>query len=136
MGAAEIDGESIVPTLLGKSQPEKEYLFWTWKGTGCEHGSCNPKSHIDKPNLMWQNSQGLLVTANGNTEEKAGHSGFGIRAGDWKGVVAHCNSDGRPSMSDVMEIYHLPSDPFEQNNLNHTAAGQQQKRHFIHCSHT
>ena len=29
-----IDGVSIVPTLMGKSQPDHKYLYWTWDGTG------------------------------------------------------------------------------------------------------
>jgi len=28
------DGVSIVPTLLGEAQDEREYLFWTWPGAG------------------------------------------------------------------------------------------------------
>lgn len=34
----DLDGVSIVPTLLGKPQPPKDYLFWTWRGTGCAMG--------------------------------------------------------------------------------------------------
>lgn len=33
---AGIDGVSIVPTLMGQVQPPKEYLYWTWDGSGCE----------------------------------------------------------------------------------------------------
>ena len=37
---ADIDGVSIMPTLMGQIQPPKEYLYWTWNGNGCEGGSC------------------------------------------------------------------------------------------------
>ena len=51
----DIDGISIVPTLMGKTQPDKEYLYWTWKGTGCgtrsasnPQGTCKPKGPDDQ----------------------------------------------------------------------------------------
>ena len=61
-----------------------------------------------------------------------GHSGYGIRSGRWKGVVPHCAAaNGHPSPLDVMEVYALDADPFEQHNLNGTAAGAEQKQRFL-----
>ena len=34
VAAKDIDGISILPTLMGKPQADKEYLYWTWSGTG------------------------------------------------------------------------------------------------------
>lgn len=56
-----IDGESIVPTLMGRTQPPKEYLFWTWNGNGCEDGSCDPlppDALLQYPPAGWSVEQG------------------------------------------------------------------------------
>jgi len=140
-----IDGVSIVPTLMGKSQPDHKYLYWTWDGTGMMEATPLPEG--------WQFEQlasGLLgyrhiasgeltsvhPDAATNTDvagRKGGKSGYGVRVGEWKGVVAHCanNSTGAPSPEDVMEVYHLPTDPFEANDLGKTAAGATQKAAFL-----
>ena len=35
-------------------------------------------------------------------------SGYGVRVGDWKGVVNHCTQNQEPSDEDVFEIYKYP----------------------------
>ncbi|EDQ89775.1 uncharacterized protein MONBRDRAFT_24876 [Monosiga brevicollis MX1] len=49
-------------------------------------------------------------------------SGYGVRSGEWKGVVQTCNKNLQPSEEDSMELYHLPSDPFETNDVSQTHA--------------
>lgn len=91
---SDIDGVSIVPTLMGKSQPQREYGFWTWDGTGVNVESTG------KPKVP----------------------GYGVRMNDWKGVVAHCASQEkppRPSFDDTMELYNLSHDPFETTDVAH-----------------
>eukprot|EP01052_Picozoa_sp_SAG31_P010566 SAG31_NODE_581_length_13927_cov_78.549899_16_plen_82_part_00 len=56
------------------------------------------------------------------SEDKSyGIPGYAVRVGEWKGVVPHCGDgeEATPSAVDlqVMEVYHLPTDPFEQHNL-------------------
>ena len=46
-------------------------------------------------------------------------SGYSVRAGDWKGVVQACGASGSPAANDTMELYHLPSDPFETKDVSH-----------------
>jgi len=144
-----IDGVSIVPTLMGKTQPPKEYLYWTWDGTGCGNrspnnpqGTCSagPDAAASSTPSAWVSEEQGNKLARRNTQtgeaivEKSGKgSGYGMRVGDWKVVVAKCanNQTNRPSKADVMEIYHLPSDPFEAKNVNATAAGVAQAKVFL-----
>ena len=157
---AGIDGISILPTLMGAAnqQPEHEYLYWTWVGTGCEHGSCTAPTEGEGsgsmaravstyPPVGWQleqNYDGKAILVNKATGETKlandvagaagkGTAGYAIRMGDWKGVVPHCADKVtmHPSNMDVMEIYLLPSDPYETNNVNETAKGQAQRALFL-----
>jgi len=142
--APDIDGMSIVPTLMGKTQTAHKYLYWTWDGTGRMEASPLPQG--------WQFEQlasGLLGyrhVASGeltsvrpdtakDTATKGGSSGYGVRIGEWKGVVAHCaqtpTQGAAPSSDDVMEVYYLTTDPFELNNLGNTTAGTTQKAAFL-----
>ena len=49
-----------------------------------------------------------------------------IRIGEWKGVVPHCanTTSLRPYAGDAMQVYHLPTDPFETTDIADTAAGK------------
>ncbi len=87
-----IDGTSILPTLLGQSQPPKEYLFWTWPGGGSETYFPPEGQERSGPQRGFSASQ------------DKGVSGYSVRAGDWKGVVQHCNADLKPSKDDKMEL--------------------------------
>merc|ERR1719201_1521835 len=51
--------------------------------------------------------------------------GYGVRVGEWKGVVGLCKQS-EPSDEDVYEIYNLATDPFEQKNLAGTPQGEKQ----------
>lgn len=44
---------------------------------------------------------------------------YGVRVGDWKGVVAHCsdNVTMAPSLSDDLMLYNLVADPFETTDI-------------------
>eukprot|EP01059_Diplonema_ambulator_P018960 TRINITY_DN3167_c1_g1_i1.p1 TRINITY_DN3167_c1_g1~~TRINITY_DN3167_c1_g1_i1.p1 ORF type:complete len:480 (+),score=149.13 TRINITY_DN3167_c1_g1_i1:58-1497(+) len=91
---ADIDGVSIVPTLMGQSQDAHEYVYFTWDGAG---------QVLHTPE-MWKGS-----TA----------SGYGVRSGKWKGVVPYCNDTAKqqPSMNDAMQLYDLDADPFETTDV-------------------
>lgn len=90
---AGIDGVSILPTLLGETQPEPDYMFWTWP------------ANISMP-----------------TRTASTASGYSVKSGQWKGVVPFCGSDLKPSAGDSMELYNLENDPHEENNVNTTHA--------------
>ena len=55
--------------------------------------------------------------------------GYSVRIGEWKGVVPHCADQDAKQPSDgdaaVMQVYHLPSDPFEANDLAKTTGKTQ-----------
>ena len=52
-------------------------------------------------------------------------AGYGIRVGKYKGVVQSCVSRKKqPSKHDVMELYDLDADPFEQNDISGTHASE------------
>jgi hypothetical protein len=121
------------------------YLYWTWKGTGCgtrsatnPQGSCSPGPDNARAGdalpggWVYEEQGNHLVRRNTQTDqvvvvEKGGAkiSGYAMRVGEYKVVVAACanNQTNRPSAADVMEIYHLPSDPFESKDVAATAAG-------------
>eukprot|EP01063_Lacrimia_lanifica_P027251 TRINITY_DN3802_c0_g1_i2.p1 TRINITY_DN3802_c0_g1~~TRINITY_DN3802_c0_g1_i2.p1 ORF type:complete len:472 (+),score=153.99 TRINITY_DN3802_c0_g1_i2:56-1471(+) len=47
-----------------------------------------------------------------------GTHGYGVRQGDWKGVVKNCRGPKHtPSSKDVLELYNLAADPFETNDI-------------------
>ena len=60
-----------------------------------------------------------------------GASGYGVRSGEWKGVVPHCAVDSKPSRQDKMQVYHLPSDPFETTDVASTAEGKKAAAQMI-----
>jgi len=78
-----LDGQSLVPMLMGREQAPPEYLFWTWPGPG----------------------------------RKGAPSGYGVRVGDWKGVVPHCTAALEPSLDDKLQLYDLKRDPFETTDV-------------------
>ena len=134
-----IDGESIVPTLLGHVQPEKEYLQWTWVGSGVK-----APEGFD----TLQGVDGLAYFRNAQDGETIipavdqSRSGFALRSGEWKIIVPHCRSDQFPSGDEPTWVFHLPQDPFETSNLNHTEQGKQKiaelfsmaKKHNLTCN--
>jgi arylsulfatase A-like enzyme len=143
-----IDGVSSVPTLLGKAQPPKPYVYFTWRGSIL--GSYNDTESKLTPDLPlgWQavqSTDGLLKyyhvpSGKYSTRhplkplETTGRlaSGYAVVVGDWKRVVGHCvSSQHVPSKADKFEIYNLASDPFEQNNLAQTAEGKQAGNHML-----
>lgn len=88
-----LDGISILPELRGQSQPEHEYLFFTWIGDG-----------------------GRLE----QTEAISGKGpGFTVHMGRWKGMVPHCSDTitWQPSADDEMRLFDLVSDPFETTDV-------------------
>ena len=139
-----LDGVSIVPTLMGRSQPAHALLYWTWPG------------EYEPPNLPagWraeQRAAGRLVYVAPSGRAQARHplselastlddhaaakvslpkdvvSGFAVVSGDWKGIVPHCAGlDRKPSAADLpsMRVFHLPSDWAETSDLAHTARGR------------
>lgn len=99
---AGLDGISIVPTLMGgDTQKEHDYLYWTWDGTGV----------LQVP----PTDDELYPVAS----SKGGSSGYGVRVGNWKGVVAHCidNVTMSPSLQDDFMLYDLTTDPFETTDI-------------------
>ena len=60
-------------------------------------------------------------------------SGYGIRMGDWKGVVDHCADTVhlKPSANDAFQVYHLPSDPFESTDVAKSAKGKAAIAKFV-----
>jgi uncharacterized sulfatase len=99
---AGLDGISIVPTLMGNTQKEHDYLYWTWDGPGVLQ--VPPTDDELYP----------VATANGGSR-----SGYGVRVGQWKGVVAYCsdNVTMAPSLKDDLMLYDLTMDPFETTDV-------------------
>ena len=122
--AAALDGISIAPTLLGKPQPARAApLYWTWPGTGVPPLPAGWTAHQTRDGrIAHQSPDGRVV------EHRApkGASGYAVRIGEWKGVVPHCanTTSLRPSAGDAMQVYHLPTDPFETTDIADTAAGK------------
>lgn len=110
-----IDGISIVPTLMGKEQAPKSYLFWTWAGTGV-------------PPV--EGASAVAVTGS-----KKGPSGYGVRVDDsatgrrWKGVLPHCGNSGKPSTEDPLQLYDIVADPFETSDI--ASANQEQVKTIL-----
>ena len=146
-----LDGVSIVPTLMGRSQPAHALLYWTWPG------------EYEPPNLPagWraeQRAAGTLVYVAPSGRAQARHplselastlddhaaakvslpkdvvSGFAVVSGDWKGIVPHCAGlDHKPSAADLpsMRVFHLPSDWAETSDLARTARGRLQAQRLL-----
>ena len=136
------DGISILPTLLGKTQDPKPYIFNTWRGTGVED------DHLELPDgwTRVQNKVGVLEYVHEDGRVSAAHparatsdkkgsgaSAYGISVGDFKGVVAHCSDTSalQPSDGDVFEIYDLAIDPFETNDISATDVGKEKIKMFL-----
>ena len=144
-----LDGVSIVPTLMGRSQPAHALLYWTWPG------------EYEPPNLPagWraeQRAAGRLVYVAPSGRAQARHplselastlddhaaarvslpkdvvSGFAVVSGDWKGIVPHC-AGLKPSAADLpsMRVFHLPSDWAETSDLARTARGRLQAQRLL-----
>ena len=152
-----LDGVSIVPTLMGRSQPAHALLYWTWPG------------EYEPPNLPagWraeQRAAGTLVYVAPSGRAQARHplselastlddhaaarvslpksvpqslygrpsSGFAVVSGDWKGIVPHC-AGAKPSAADLpsMRVFHLPSDWAETSDLARTARGRLQAQRLL-----
>lgn len=99
----DLAGASIVSDLLGRpatAAPER-FLYFTWPGTGVPPASGAPEAPGDDV-----------------LEYKKG-SGYAVRVGDWKGIVPYCadKTTLRPSAQDALQLYHLPSDPFETTDV-------------------
>ena len=146
-----LDGVSIVPTLMGRSQPAHALLYWTWPG------------EYEPPNLPagWraqQRADGTLEYVAPSGRAQARHplselastlddhaaarvslpkdvvSGFAVVSGDWKGIVPHCAGlDRKPSAADLpsMRVFHLPSDWAETSDLARTARGRLQAQRLL-----
>jgi len=152
-----IDGVSIVDTLMGKVQAPKEYLYWTWPGgkKAADHSAltalgwqavqiadgtlayrhlASGKEQKDSPvNQLASGKEQQDSPVNQQDSTVGAHnSGYGIRMGDWKGVVNHCaDADAVPSSKDKYQVFHLPTDPFEANDVASTAAGKTQIHAFL-----
>ena len=100
-----LDGRSIVPALRGESQPPPRYMFWTWRTAKTEAEEAS--AHEVGSSFVGRNITVAAVP-----------SGYAARMGDWKVVVHHCvDTRAVPSMDDVAELYHLPSDPGETKDM-------------------
>ena len=114
-----LDGISILPTLMGRTQDPHEYLYWTWKGTGVP-----PIGADDGPSSAAAISRAEPTELGGS----GGPSGYGVRVGDWKGVVPHCAANASvPSHDDPMQLYNLATDPFEATDVAAANADQVKK---------
>jgi len=96
-----IDGQSILPTLLGESQNWPTYQYWTWIGTAAQNATNGRNSQVYNPRV------GKAVP------------GYSARVGNWKGVVHQCadSVNLKPSEGDEMELYNLSTDVQEKTNL-------------------
>lgn len=151
------DGVSIVPTLMGKPQPAKEYLYFTWpgadRGTAAEALPEGWRAEqdargtlvyvrVDTGAVQTRHPSLLLRGGGGDSEAEAdglveeggtatatadgkGPSGFAIVSGEWKALVPHCAA-ASPSAADLanVQLYHLPSDWPETNDLSATSTGK------------
>ena len=140
-----LDGVSIVPTLMGRSQPAHALLYWTWPGLG----------DVAPLPAGWraeQHAAGTLVYVAPSGRAQARHplgelestfddrtvakvSGFAVVSGDWKGIVPHCADldQRKPSAADLpsMLVFHLPSDWAEAADLARTARGRLQAQRLL-----
>ena len=100
------DGASILPTLLGQSQPEKPYLAFTWRGTGVS-------TSLPESVTLVQNDNGLAEFRDADTgaflgtPDASAPSGYALISGNWKIVVPHCHKNERPSEGDMIMVYDL-----------------------------
>jgi arylsulfatase A-like enzyme len=106
-----IDGVSIVPTLMGKTQPAVKYLFWTWDGTGVPPLMETTVVGDDAKGVVGANVPGYAVRVD-------------VDGRRWKGVVPHCGNSSQPSADDALQLYDLDADPFETTDISGANKGQ------------
>ena len=84
----DIDGISLLPTLLNQSQKEHEFLVWEYfhYNYGWKPGSANPRNYLKSQ---------------------------AVRMGKWKGLKKGMKSD----LDSPIELYDLSKDAGEQNNV-------------------
>jgi len=118
----DIDGVSIVPTLLGQQQPDKEYIYFSWRTRYASNGVPD-----DGPRVLLQTNSTVTNPARkkGWLSNLAVHRAwrrrpnvmaYSVRQGVWKGVVSVCE-DLRPSLEDGMELFNLEKDPYERSDI-------------------
>jgi len=88
----DIDGMSIVPTLMGEDQASHDYLYFTWLGDG---GRLSEAAQTKRP------------------------PGYTVIVGRWKGMVPHCADMEHlaPSLADEMRVFDLLADPYETKDV-------------------
>jgi len=84
-----LDGTSIMPTLLGRTQDPPEYLYWTWPG--CQGGRPGSASGFGVRIGSWK---GVVPQC-------------------------HDQQSLKPTPDDVMQLYNLDEDPFETTDVAH-----------------
>jgi len=84
-----LDGTSIMPTLLGRTQDPPEYLYWTWPG--CQGGLPGSASGFGVRIGSWK---GVVPQC-------------------------HDQQSLTPTLDDVMQLYSLDEDPFETTDVAH-----------------
>jgi len=116
------------PTMVrwpGTIAPNREsnyaWAFWDALPTLADLAGATPPKGLDGhsvvPTLMGEYQQPpeyIYFTWPGCG---GGPSGYSLRAGDWKVVAPHCGDTLQPSLDDVVQLYNLESDPFEQNDV-------------------
>lgn len=123
---ADIDGVSILPTLLGEKQPEREYLFWSWRtrymhqdpddlfmGGDAAVAEAPPRTLAQIVSAAWQLGVRVLFgAADGDGESLTGGDAkpgivdgkkvnipaYAVRQGNWKGVVSSCGRFDKTGM--------------------------------------
>ena len=92
-----LNGRSIVPTLLGRTQSPPKYLYFTGESS-------------------WANDQKSWVEPNPRT------TSYAIISGRWKGIVENCIN--KPKHSDHMRLYDLENDPHEKRDVSYRHSKQ------------
>lgn len=142
----DIDGVSIVPALLGETQPPKELLYWTAKGDmpdpSQEDMLCYARRYNDLENAYGEDKHRLYEhwRIKGQFEERNPYcdacgkvsAGFAIISGEYKGVVLSC-AGPLPSTADLqtMQVFHIKEDDREQHNLAGTPEGITQAKRLL-----
>ena len=85
-----LNGRSIVPTLLGRTQSSPKYLYFTGESS-------------------WAKDQKSWEEPNPRT------TSYAIISGRWKGIVEKCIN--KPKYSDQMRLYDLVNDPHEKRDV-------------------
>mmetsp|Transcript_12854 Transcript_12854/g.42707 ORF Transcript_12854/g.42707 Transcript_12854/m.42707 type:complete len:163 (+) Transcript_12854:1280-1768(+) len=123
------DGRSIVPALRGEPMAPPPYLFWTWRGEAADEASparlagtrlgpfSDPARTLLGPFSAVESGAAARRGLVGESRRRG--PGYAARVGEWKAVVHECSDQAvlRPSLDDVMELYNLTADPWEETNL-------------------